>query len=537
MTEQEYYRIAGACDRLLRHPDATLEWMAIPWLHVVCQHPVVVAEYEDVVEELRVGGPREQTRRGLRRSLRQGRESTYRLLGVARNLLRAVAGYGLRRKHIEVSTRPPVDRADVVIVSWLVNVDHLEMIDDFYFGDLQSRLDRRGLSSLLVLRNQTSAAATGLVEHARREGPCARMILADLVDVPTEVGFFRRCAQARRMLRYAEREASSGVDRRVAREARLRVVSNSTMVNLRLHAQIADLCRRTEPSVVMTLYEGNAWERCVWHAAKTAPIPALCVGYQHTILWQHAAAIRRSLGPSKRCDPDLILTVGDVTRQILGASQELRAMRIVTFGTHRRAGSATLADAPRFAPTFLVVPEGVESECIYLFEFALECARRLPQARFIFRTHPVLPFETIESKLSGYRPTPGNIEVSRGRAIEDDFARAGYLLYRGSSTVIYGVLAGLKPFYITRPGEMNIDPLYALSDWREYVCSVEDLIARYASSQARGGDGTEEWQQARAFCDRYMRPIREDAVDEMVNLASKTSLKGFMRTVPVDGAR
>lgn len=524
MTEQEYYRIAAACDGLLRRPEATLEWTAIPWLHMVCQHPVVVAKYENVAEELGVGGARAQSVRGLGRSLSRGRESTSRPLGVARDVLRAAADYGLRRKRIEADARPPVEKADVVIVSWLVSVDHLRMTDDFYFGDLQSRLARRGLSSLLVLRNQTNHPTAALLERGRREGPCSRMILPGLVEASKEMGFVRGCFRAHRGLRQVEREATSVLERRVAQEARRWVVSKSTIANLRLHAQIADLCRQTEPSVVMTLYEGNAWERCVWHAARTASVPVLCVGYQHTILWQHAWAIRRSFGPSKRCDPDLVLTVGDVTREILGASQALRAVRIVTFGTHRRAGGATLADAPRFVPTFLVVPEGVESECIYLFEFALECARRLPEARFIFRTHPVLQFEKIESKLSGYQPTPGNVEVSRGRGIEDDFERAGYLLYRGSSAVIYAILAGLKPFYMARPGEMDIDPLYALSDWREYVCSVEDLIARYASSQAqRGGDSTEEWQRARAFCDRYMRPIREDAVDEMLGLAPKTS--------------
>jgi hypothetical protein len=142
-----------------------------------------------------------------------------------------------------------------------------------------------------------------------------------------------------------------------------------------------------------------------------------------------------------------------------------------------------LVDAPRSLPTFLVLPEGIGSECIYLFEFALECARRLPEARFIFRTHPVLPFERLEPNIRGYYPVPDNVEVSRGRPIEDDFARATYLLYRGSSTVIYAVLAGLKPFYIVRPDEIDLDPLYELAEWREHVHSVDD---RYTSLQSGG---------------------------------------------------
>jgi hypothetical protein len=174
--------------------------------------------------------------------------------------------------------------------------------------------------------------------------------------------------------------------------------------------------------------------------------------------------------------------------------------------------------------TFLVLPEGIELECIHLFEFALECARRLPDARFVFRTHPVLPFERLESKLRGYHPVPSNVEVSRDRSIEDDFTRAAYLLYRGSSTVIYAILAGLKPFYIARPNEMDIDPLYELSEWREYVHSVDDLIPRYRSHRAQAGKNSiAEWQRARDYCDGYVQPIREDAIDKMIELAGEIS--------------
>jgi len=524
MTEQEYYRIAHACDRVLRHPDATLEWIAMPWLHVLCQHPVIVSNYRHVVEELRSSSERGAALRTLGNVFSQARMSVHPFVAVARNVLRAVTYNRRERRGIHPRALFQFHKADVIIVSWLLNVDHLKKTDDFYFGDLQSRLASRGLTSLLVLRNQTSHPTRELFGRARREGPCGRLILPDLESLSEEVSFIRRSLRARRQLRQAKREASSWMDRRVAREACDQAVFGVTVANLRLHAQISSLCRRTRPAVVMTLHEGHAWERCVWHAARTASVPVLCVGYQHTTLWQHSHAIKRSLGAAKGCDPDLVLTVGDVTRQILEASQELRGVRVLTFGTHRRASSEALADAPRFAPTFLVVPEGHESECIYLFDFALECARRLPDARFIFRTHSILPFEKIAPKLSGYHPAPGNVEVSRDRPIEDDFARAAYLLYRGSSTVIYAVLAGLKPFYVVRPGEMNIDPLYGLTGWREQVSSVEDLIARYVSRQARvGADGADEWRRARAFCDSYVQPVRDDAVRAMLEVAPRLS--------------
>jgi len=519
MTEEQYYRIADACDRLLRRSDAPLEWIAIPWLHVLNEHPVHLAPYIDLIENASVSDGHANHSRSLGRMITRGRESAYRVASLTRNVIRA-APFASRQK---LWASSELCAADVIIVSWLVNVDHLQRIDDFYFGDLQSVLADRGFSSLLLLRNQTGYPTNSLLERAKREGPFSRMLLPDITTLTEELGFIRRCLKARRQLRQAEGEASSFIDRQVARNARKLVVSNGVVANLKLHAQITDLCRQARPSVVITLYEGHAWERCVWHGARIGVFPVLCVGYQHTILRKHSHAVKRSLASDKRYDPDLILTVGDVTRRILESSRALRDVRVMAFGTHRRNPEIAANGKPQLSPTFLVLPEGIESECIFLFDYALECARYLPSARFIFRTHPVLPFERIESKLSGVRPPLPNVEISRNTPIEDDFTRAGYILYRGSSTVLYGILAGLKPFYVSRDREMSIDPLEGMTGWREHVQSVEDLVEKYTSHQVTNEYNVEEWQQARVFCDSYLKPINYDVVNQVMELAENNS--------------
>jgi hypothetical protein len=407
----------------------------------------------------------------------------------------------------------------VVIVSGLVSADHLETTTDFYFGDLQAMLAERRLSSLLVLRNLSGRRTETLRERARREGPCGRMVLPDVETLSDELDLIRRCLKTRRQLRSMEPAATTALDRIVAREAGNRAVSSVVIENLRLHGQVARLCQQTRPSVVMTLYEGHAVERCIWHAARTSTRPVLCVGYQHTVLRRHAHAIKRSLGTKRPYDPDLILTVGDVTREVLEKSPGLGAVGLATFGTHRRHGAAA-AEVRDPTPDCLVLPEGLEAESMHLFGFALECARRRPDVRFIFRTHPILPFETIVPKLDGGRALPSNVEISRNAAIEDDFKRSGHLLYRGSSTAIYGILAGLKAFYLGKPGEMEIDPLWELPLWREHVYSVDEWQAAYGSDQGRRrSERMREWSDARAFCERYAQPVRQEAVDRMLRLA------------------
>jgi hypothetical protein len=522
MTEEQYYQVANACDALLCRADVPLEWIAMPWLHVVNEHPIHLDPYEQLVEELSFPGKRGD----IHTQLRRWRSLVRQLAGLARNVFRSGV-LPSWRKTARLSYGPDspqpyqVSPADVIIVSGLVNVDHLKMSDDFYFGKLQALLAERGVSSLLVLRNQTDEPTSALFEQAWRGGPCARLLLPELPPLGQELGFIRRCLEARQRFLQIEREATSTMERRITREARRLIVSNSVIGNLILHHQIAHLCCQTQPSVLMALYEGYAWERCVWHAARTIAPNTLCVGYQHTVLRRRSFSVKRLIGSETPCDPDLILTVGDVTRESLAASQELQQIRLRTFGTHRRAEEYPLNDGADGVPTFLVLPEGIELECSYLFEFALDCARRLPDTRFIFRTHPILPFEKIQSELRGANPLPDNVEVSRGQTLEADFTRSSHVLYRGSSTVIGAILAGLKPYYLARANEADIDPLFALSEWREHVESVEELVSRHQHHQehAQASSTKEEWQRARKFCERYIQPTDEEAIDEMLQIA------------------
>jgi predicted nucleotidyltransferase len=125
---------------------------------------------------------------------------------------------------------------------------------------------------------------------------------------------------------------------------------------------------------------------------------------------------------------------------------------------------------------------------------------------------------------------PPNLEISTNTDIEEDFKRAGHLIYRGSSSVIYGVLAGLKPFYVSKPEEIDSDPLYELQSWRERVESVEELIQRFHADQKRSiADLTEEWSRARGYCASYVQPVQESAIDEMLeytNSCAKMAIGG-----------
>lgn len=362
-------------------------------------------------------------------------------------------------------------------------------------------------------------------------------MLPDTGRLASELRIVRRCRTGRRMLHEKAARTEDRRTRIVLKEAARHAVSSPTIANLRLHEQIRRLCIRVRPRIVLTLYEGHAWERCVWHAARQVDPTVLCAAYQHSTVWDHTHALKRSLLPENGAyNPDLILTLGDVTRERLQADPRLAGTRFLTLGTHRRPATGLPSnlgphlDGPRRLPVVVVLPDGTLSETELLFAFACECAKKLPNTRFVLRSHPVLSSARIARRVPCVRQLPANVDFSQEQHIATDFDRAGYCLYRGSSTVFHAILAGVKPFYVRLPVETSIDPLEGLSGWRQHVNSPDEFVRGWIEDQGRPeANARQSWEQARAYCDRYMMPLGKQALAEFVEAAGLVSAPRAVR--------
>jgi hypothetical protein len=480
VTAEEYAQLAAECDRLLRAPDTSLARLAIPALHVIYEHPGFLSQY--------------------------GQTSTG-LTHVPRVALRAARGLGRSVAAHRAATPQP---ADVVIVSHLSNPTQLDQPDDFYFGALQRFLRERGISSLLVL-----------IDHLPRESatqPPAqaepRMILPRAVAPATELGIWRQCLSAAATLRQEGTQ--------VARLASRQALSAATAINLRMHTALSSLCQAVNPRLVITTYEGDAAERVIWHAARTARRRPLCVGYQHARILKHAHAIRRPVAaPGLDCDPDVILTLGEVPHKILASSPALSATRFIEYGSHRSALPSGV-EFPRpeeRSRQCVVLPDADDQECASLFGFAVATANQRPDVRFVLRPHPIVDTQSLIKRHRTLQSLPGNVTLSCDTPLTEDLSRSRYCLYRSSSAAMQAVLAGIKPFYLARPGELPIDPLFELTCWRETVTSPAELDARMSAAEA-----TPDPEAAASAChlyQSYASPVRAAAIDELLSLVTQ----------------
>jgi len=364
-----------------------------------------------------------------------------------------------------------------------------------------------------------------------------RGLLPRSVAPLTEARIWRGCFAAAALLRgeasplpasgsrpgLGQRCTPDGLHRSLAALASRHALYESTAANLRMHESVSECCRRLRPRIVITTHEGDACDRLIWHAARSSDPSILCVGYQHTRMLSRAHAIRRPLrAHGLHCDPDVILTVGEFTRSELSQCADLAPTRLITYGSHRWVDTSMQAPLGQRPRACVVLPDAYELETVLLFGFALDCARVNAAVTFILRAHPALDFPALLSRHARLRELPANVRMSTG-TLEQECQAARYCLYRGSSAVVPALLCGVKPFYLARPGELRLDPLYALGEWREVICSTDEFLCRIVRADLAEPSAAQSAARARRLCERYLSKVQPEALDELLALASRTT--------------
>ena len=492
MTENEYRLATQACDDILLAPESSIERVAIRWLHVLSEHPHSLTQYSELFQDK----PRD-----LRRRFR-------RMVGGALQGIRALSGGG---RWFFGDALPK--SADVLFVSHFLNAAQAESKDDFYYGDLPNALASRGKSCVMALVNHSGRSPQSLSSKWHATG-IPRVLLSGTIGLRGDLALWRRLRHESQRLRSAAEVAATQIQRRALLIAGSYAREMSSAAILRIGEQIAELVKQIRPKAIVVTYEGQAWERLAFAAARRVHPKVRCIGYHHTILFPRQHALKRRLGPA--FDPDVILTAGPVTRGQLAQAPGLLGIPVGVLGTHRRM-LVSRARPPDNAPTCLVIPEGLTGECVLLFDFALACAALAPAVRFVFRMHPVLPFASIAALDSRLKSLPGNVELS-GVPIAADFARSRWALYRGSSAAVYAVLAGLRPVYVSRRNEMSIDPLYQLSSWRCYAETPNDFLDQMNSDLRADQDSlAAEARSAITYCENYFTPVDVAALESAID--------------------
>ncbi len=416
--------------------------------------------------------------------------------------------------------------AEVLLRTWQFRPPADDATGDFYFGALPQQLASRGVSSLVVcgdIRGGPQVAFARAVLRQRWARCVPEWLLVPLwAPLAVAAGQWTTAVSLRRL-------AAQNRDPRAAKvcaAACLGSLQTITQRNMMHYYAARTAVRRWRAKAFVTFYEGQPWEQPAWHGAKAADPGCVTVGYQHTVLLSHNFALTKPQDDGRpSAQPDVVLCSGPRTRALMTPGHP--RSRLVDFGTFRPfPASAALRGPSPSRRVVLVMPEtGIRREAVLLFEFAMQAARVLHDHAFIFRCHPIAPFDQLQPHLRWSVEEFPNVSVSSERSFEEDCHRASVVLYRGSSSVLYAVLHGLKPIYLHDARHEHGDPLFELEGWREPVGSVEEFAAvarRYAG--ASDADAVSQWQPAAAYVQSYAVPVTDRSLAAFLHAAGMSGV-------------
>lgn len=442
MTEEKYKLLCLACDSVLLADDARIETIAIPWLHVMREHPIFLRQYEDLFTE-------KSYQKTLVDYFFFKSKRTIQWVKLIWHLFKLPNNFW-------IGELKKLHTFDVIFVSHLLNISQLSVEDDFYFNQVPHDLVERGIKVLIVLLNHTSVS-TKILNSRINSMSIPRVVIAETLPVIEEFRIWLQTKKQSNLFRQSAKNESDEFRKRVLKKSIAEATSPATKISLRIARSISEIIRHTHAKTIVTTYEGHAWERLVFATARIVNQEIKCIGYQHAALFRLQHAAKRSLGATY--DPELILTAGPVGLSQLKNSQSLAGIKLNILGSNR---SKKISERS-FTATCLVLPEGIAKECEILFSFSIQCAISNPDIYFIWRLHPIIDLDELTRYGLDLGNIPSNIEIS-SKDFETDIARSQWALYRGSTAIITAAANGVIPIYLTQASELSIDPLYEMGD-------------------------------------------------------------------------
>lgn len=505
MDERKFKKLCQITDKILLENDKSVERIAVSWLHIVREHPVFIEKYQVVFSG-----------NILYKYIFYPCYVLLRNLGTwARQVFRASKSKG----KMWSSNGEIPHEVDVLLVSHLINEQQAGNEEDFYYGTLPNQLIAEGLTVATALINYTDCTEEELANQWASTEYHRFILSRSLGFLNDYVIFCRLIKEAFKINSLRKREANN-THRYACRLAAIEALSGGSMSALRIGYQIAELSSKIKPKILITTFEGHAWERVAFSCARKARPNIKCIGYQHAALSRLQHSMTRTI--SKEFDPDCILAAGSVSaRQLKSRCQPSIPVKIL--GSSR---NSVLADADsnslktesvRKKVSILVMPEGLISECEILLGFSLECAKLMPDVTFVWRLHPLITFNILRKRINHFDSIPSNIILSQ-EMLHSDISRCEWALYRGSTAIIPAVVNGLRPIYLQLPDELTIDPLYEINEFRRVVRSCEEFIFIIRRGEMGANSKAQiSSQNAKEYCEAFYSPLRSEVIGKIID--------------------
>lgn len=497
LSKVQYLSLCKSCDDIL-NDEPHVERTAITWLHIIREHPVFLQQYKHLFTAgiSGIGHFLIRCRKGL--------------VYHTKILLHLIRSIFYSNKYFFQSGQI-AEELDFFFISHCINTSNAGADDDFYFDKVIPELKAKGYNVVVGLVNHTGANEHKL-SLKWKNSSTPRIVFSPSLNFWSEFRFYM--ALMRQSWKIKKRGRSLSADYfqyQLHQYAALEAFAGNSLSTLRRYHQVFEFIRLYQPKNVITTYEGHAWERLAFAAAKKANPQIVCKAYQHAALFKLQYAICRNL--AEGFNPDQILVSGQNSYERMIRERRLQNIPVQVLGSNRGDNGLMSKTIPRIlenknaAIHVLVVPEGITEECMLLFEYSIIQAIQNPDISFVWRLHPLVSSAELIKANRKFKNLPANIRWSgKGENLSD--VPYTHVLYRGTTMVIQAVLNGLQPVYLELESEMTIDLLYEMSEFKIIANNKVNLKDQISDLLAQGNEDPENaYSRLRAYCLNYYSPF------------------------------
>lgn len=353
---------------------------------------------------------------------------------------------------------------------------------DAYFGDFAATLAESGCATHTVyaapgrrLRLPASSSVSPLESYVR----------------PFDVA--RACAQAM----WDQGHSGQSRDEALIAYLRARERHSGETVMLRILAHgFGRMLAALRPRTLLYPFENRSWEKTLLKAAR-AQGAIRCVGYQHSSITPRHLAFSSAAGLCGLDDlPDTIVTCGEVTADLI-RTEIPQARALVRVGVALRARRLKVSPPARGV---LAPISSSRAEAWEMLRLLHEAAALFDQP-VIVRTHPTIPVDDLYAQFDW----PSHVRLSRGRALAQDFAETGTVVYSSSTVALEGLLYGRLPIHLDIGDIPSGDPMpgeHAFILRTSGARALADALASLDAMEASAIDTLRN--DGRAYAERYL---------------------------------
>ena len=434
LNKLEYKKLCKVCDLIIEN-STSISRNSISYLHIIRPHHIDLKKYQIIFSES---------------NARFFLNSLTKFLKVYLNFIVSFLKISFNSK----SNFKKTINVDIFFVSHLFNKNQLLNNQDLYFYNLSEDLNSKSLKVNRIF-----------IKHTKQKIDSKDNFIIGNLSIVYEIKIRLLQIKEFLVLLYSSVfDSNCSLEKRVKIQSSIDCLSYSTLSNLRVYFYIKKLVKQYSPKLILTTYEGHAYERLIYKAINSCK-STISSGYQHSAVFKHQHSILKNRGGGY--DPNFIFTSGKITHKIF--SNYFDKKKLFELGSSR---GSLFANRELNASNILVIPEGLIDDVDVFINLIKSVSKKFKNFQFIIRFHPSIPKKIIQKRKESLKDIK-HIIFSNS-SLEEDILKSNYVLYRGSTAVFSSVISGLTPIYYDL-NEIDLNPLFELKESIQYVNEPEDF--------------------------------------------------------------